>query len=139
MKLGGGRIFVITAGMMSEKTAAHDLGMRMIGGENQAVFFVGYTDPDTPGGRLKGALPGAEFLFSPSAGSVSRHCEVEDFDLTAHANRQDLLDFVGVVDPRSVILGHGEESSRQWFEDQIRSRYPRIKVIQAAPGGTMNV
>src|SRR5437773_2146458 len=52
MKLGGGRLFVMTAGMMSENTAAHDLAVRMMGVEQQAIFFVGYTDPDTPGGRL---------------------------------------------------------------------------------------
>jgi Cft2 family RNA processing exonuclease len=139
MKLTGGRLFVITAGMMSEKTAAHDLGMRMIGDENQAIFFVGYNDPDTPGGRLKAAAQGESFVFSPSAGSVSRVCEVDEFDLTAHANRSDLLDFVGIVDPRTVVLGHGEEASRKWFEDEIRARYPRIKVIQPTPGATLNI
>src|SRR5688572_21813465 len=83
MRLNG-RLFVITAGMMSENTAAHNLGVRMIGDEAQAVFFVGYTDPDTPGGRLKAAKPGETFMFSPSAGELTRRCEVEDFDLTAH-------------------------------------------------------
>ncbi len=68
MKLSGGRIFVITAGMMSENTAAHDLAARMIGDERQAIFFVGYADPDTPGGRLKAAKPGETFIFSGSAG-----------------------------------------------------------------------
>src|SRR6185503_6602148 len=58
MKLTGPRIFVITAGMMSEKTAAHDLAIRLMGDERMAIFFVGYTDPDTPGGRLRAAKPG---------------------------------------------------------------------------------
>ena len=49
MKLTGGRLFVVTAGMMSEHTASHDLALRMIGDEHQAIFFVGYADPDTPG------------------------------------------------------------------------------------------
>ena len=115
MKLTGGRIFVITAGMMSENTAAHDLALRMIGDERHAIFFVGYADPDTPGGRLKAAKPGETFLFSPTAGEVTRRCEVQDFDLTAHANRSDLLDFVGEVEPRVVLLSHGEEDSRNWF------------------------
>ena len=87
MKLSGGKIFVITAGMMSENTAAHDLAVRMIGDERQSIFFVGYADPDTPGGRLKAAKPGETFVFSPGAGRVTRRCEVLDFDLTAHANR----------------------------------------------------
>jgi Cft2 family RNA processing exonuclease len=139
MKLSGGRIFVITAGMMSENTAAHDLAARMIGDERQAIFFVGYADPGTPGGRLKAAKQGETFVFSPSAGRVTRKCEVQDFDLTAHANRTDLLDFVGQVSPRVVLLGHGDKDSRAWFEEQIRVRYPKIKVIQPQPGRTETV
>jgi Cft2 family RNA processing exonuclease len=134
MKLSGGRIFVLTAGMMSENTAAHDLAVRMIGDEKQAIFFVGYTDPDTPGGRLKAAKPGQTFLFSAKGGEVTKRCQIDDFDLTAHANRDELLDFVGNVDPRAVLLGHGEEDSRRWFEEQIGSRYPKIKVVQPKPG-----
>src|SRR6266446_2150179 len=84
MKMSGGRIFVLTAGMMSEHTAAHDLAARLIGDERQAIFFVGYADPDTPGGRLKAARKGETFVFSGHAGEVTRRCEVEDFDLTAH-------------------------------------------------------
>ncbi len=68
MKLSGGRIFVITSGMMSENTAAHDLAVRMAGDERQSIFFVGYADPSTPGGRLKASKPGETFVFSPSAG-----------------------------------------------------------------------
>lgn len=139
MRLSGGRIFVMTAGMMSENTAAHRLALRMIGDENQSIFFVGYTDPDTPGGRLRAAKPGETFIFSPSAGEVTKRCHIEDFDLTAHANRGELLDFVGQVEPRAVLLGHGEDSSRNWFQEQIKARYPKIKVLQPKPGETVEV
>jgi Cft2 family RNA processing exonuclease len=134
MKLSGGRLFVLTAGMMSEKTAAHDLAVRMAGDERQAIFFVGYCDPETPGGRLQKAPPGEPFHFSNSGGELVKRCEVDSFDLTAHANREDLLAFVGQVSPRTIILGHGDEGARHWFEEQLRSRYPKIKVIQATPG-----
>jgi len=139
MKLVGGRIFVLTAGMMSENTAAHDLAVRMMGDPRQAIFFVGYADPDTPGGRLKAARDGETFIFSAGAGQVSRHCEVQDFDLTAHANREELLDLVGEVSPRVVFLGHGEAESRKWFEEQIRARHPRIKIFQPEPGKAIQV
>jgi Cft2 family RNA processing exonuclease len=139
MKLGGGKIFVITAGMMSENTAAHDLAMRMAGDPRHGIFFVGYTDPDTPGGRLRAATPGKPFLFSASGGELTRECEIQDFDLTAHANRSDLIDFVGQAQPRVVLLGHGEDESRQWIEDQIRSRHPRIQVLQPKPGEAVEV
>jgi len=139
MKLGGGRLFVITAGMMSENTAAHNLAARMIGDERQSIFFIGYADPDTPGGRLKAAKPGETFVFSSNAGRVTRKCDVRDFDLTAHASRDDLLDFVGQVSPRAVLLGHGNDDSRAWFEGQIRLRHPKIKILQPQPGRTVAV
>lgn len=134
IKLGGGRIFVLTAGMLTECTPAHDLALRIMDSERHAIFFVGYADPGTPGGRLKATKLGETFIFSPSAGEVTRHCEVQEFDLTAHANREALLDFACDLSPRTILLGHGEADSRQWFEDQIHARAPQIKVIQPAPG-----
>lgn len=134
MKLSGGKIFVITAGMMSENTAAHDLAARMIGDARQNIFFVGYADPDSPAGRLRSAKRGETFAFSPSAGRVTRECDLQEFDLTAHANREELLEFVGQVSPRTVLLGHGDDTARHWFEEQIRGRWPKIKIFQPQPG-----
>jgi Cft2 family RNA processing exonuclease len=111
----------------------------MIGDEQQSILFVGYTDPDTPGGRLRAAKPGDTFIFSPSGGEVTRRCQIEEFDLTAHANREELLDFVGRVEPRTVLLTHGDDLSRAWFESQIQSRYPKIRVFQPKPGETLEV
>jgi len=139
MKLTGGKIFVVTAGMMTEHTPAHNLAARMIGDERHAIFFVGYADPDAPGGRLKASKHGETFVFSPSIGEVTHRCEVQDFDLTAHANREDLLDFVSVVSPHTVVLGHGEESSRRWFSEQILARHPKMKVVQLGPGEAVTV
>lgn len=139
MKTGTSRIFVVTAGMMSENTAAHDLAMRMAGDENQAIFFVGYTDPDTPGGKMRAAKKGETFVFSPSGGELTLNCELDHFDLTAHANRDELLDFVGQVEPRTLILGHGDDDARAWFAQEVAVRYPKIKVLQPGPGETVEV
>jgi Cft2 family RNA processing exonuclease len=134
ISLGDGRIFVLTAGMLTECTPAHDLALRMMRDERQSIFFVGYADPATPGGRLKATKPGETFIFSASAGEVTRLCEVQEFDLTAHANREALLDFACLVEPRAILLGHGEADSRQWFETELRARMPKVKIIQPAPG-----
>ena len=134
MKLTGGRLFVVTAGMMNDNTAAHDLVTRMASDEKQAVFFVGYADPDTPGGRFKESLAGQQFYFSKTAGDLVRQCQVEQFDLTAHANREDMLEFVTQVSPKIVLLGHGDAEAQSWFEEQIHKRHPRIKIMKPQPG-----
>jgi Cft2 family RNA processing exonuclease len=59
---------------------------------------------------------------------------MEEYDLTAHANRDELLEFVGSVDPKVVVLGHGEPESKAWFADQIKTKHPKIKVVITDPG-----
>lgn len=139
MKLTGGRLFVVTAGMMSENTAAHDLAQRMVADERQAIFFVGYADPDTPAGKLRAAKEGETFWFSNTGGELTRRCRIDEYDLTAHANRDELLDFVGQVSPHTVLLTHGGEASREWFAAEIKKRFPKIRVIQPVPGQTVDV
>ena len=46
----------------------------------------------------------------------------------------ELLEFVGLCEPRVVILGHGDGESRAWFTDQIRAKHPKIRVEQPGPG-----
>lgn len=137
MKLKGGRIFVLTAGMMSEHTAAHDLALRLAGSEKHGIFFVGYTDSSTPGGRLRAAAQGETVEFSPSGGLITKNCEVRDFDLTAHANREELMELIPKVNPRTIVLGHGEPECKEWFQSAIAREHPKIKVINPKPGETI--
>jgi len=139
IKLNKGRLFVMTAGMLTENTTAYDLARRMVEDPKHGIFFVGYADPATPGGRLKAAAAGETFQYSDSAGDLAKRCDVRDFDLTAHANREALLELVGQVEPRTLILGHGDPEARAWFGEQVRSRWPKIKILQPQPGETVEV
>jgi Cft2 family RNA processing exonuclease len=139
MKLGGGQLFVLTSGMMTENTVSHDLALRMMDDPRNGIFFVGYADPDTPGGRLKVSQPGHPFVFSALSGELRRQCEVQEFDLTAHAQREDLLDFVGQVQPRTVLLGHGDDKAKAWFADRIGEQHPEITVLQPGSGEGVEV
>ena len=134
-----GRLFVITAGMMSEHTLAHELALRMAPVEKHAILFVGYAAPETPAGKLRAAAHGKPFQFSKSAGALTRNCEMQIFDLSAHADRNELLDFAVHLNPRSVILGHGEPDARDWIEVELRARLPRLNILQPMPGETVSV
>jgi Cft2 family RNA processing exonuclease len=134
-----GRLFVITAGMMSEHTFSHELALRMAPVEKHAIHFVGYAAPDTPAGRLRATARGEEFPFSESAATLTRNCELQAFDLSAHANRGELVDFALRLNPRTVILGHGEPDARAWVEAELRARAPHLVLHQPAPGETVEV
>jgi len=111
--------------MNERNTAAHNLALRMIGDPSQAISS-SVNRPDTPGGRLKAARHGESFLFSPSGGEVvTRLCEWEC--LTAHANRDDLLELVGQVEPRAVLLGGEARLAQLVRGTKPRARYPKPK------------
>lgn len=135
----GGQIFVVTAGMLNENTAAHDLAVRLAHEERHGILFVGYADPDTPGGRLKASQPGKPFLFSDAVGEITRHCELAEFDLTAHANRDELLAFAQEAAEHTVILAHGAPSSREWFANALAASKPRLRLLQPGPGDSVDV
>jgi len=134
-----GKLFVITAGMMSEHTLAHELALRMAPVEKHAILFVGYAAPETPAGKLRAAARGEPFQFSGSNVVLKRNCEMQIFDLSSHANREELVDFAVRLSPRSVILGHGDPDARTWIEADLRTRLPRLNILQPQPGETLSV
>lgn len=133
IKLSKGHIFAITAGMMNENTPAHDMALRFMLEEKHSIFFVGYADPESPAGRLKVAPRGEPFFFSNQAKEVTCNCNREYFDLTGHSLRQEMLDFVGSVAPKIVVLGHGSPTAKQWFAEQIHAHYPSIFIKDLQP------
>src|SRR4029077_5667135 len=57
-------IYVVSSGMMVEKTASYILASGLAGSAKHSICFVGYCDPDTPGGQLQAAKNGDQFLFA---------------------------------------------------------------------------
>ena len=125
--------------MLTENTTAYDLAKRMVEQPEHGIFFVGYSDPSTPGGRLKSAYHKEHFHYCDTTGNLAKRCKVRDFDLTAHANREDLIELVGKVGPRTLILGHGDSQAREWFKKQITKKWPSVKVIIPKSGETLEI
>lgn len=139
IKLNKSRLFVMTAGMLTENTTAYDLAKRMVEQPAHGIFFVGYADPETPGGRLKAAKKGDLFHYCDTTGQLAKRCDVRDFDFTAHANREELLELVGQVAPHTLILGHGDDPSREWFRYEVANRWPEIKIVLPKPGQSIEI
>ncbi len=133
---GPGRIYAISSGMMSENTVSNKFAHHFLPNPDNAILFVGYADPGTPGGRILTAAPGEKVSLN-DRGSGRRlpvDCRVEKFDFSGHAPRDQLLDFILKSDPRHVLLVHGDAPARQWFVDQLAEKRPRMKVTIPVPG-----
>jgi Cft2 family RNA processing exonuclease len=59
--------------------------------------------------------------------------QVERFELSGHADREELLEFAVQTGARSIVLTHGDPAARAWFAGQLEAHAPRSKVLDPVP------
>ncbi|MDX2186907.1 MAG: MBL fold metallo-hydrolase [Opitutaceae bacterium] len=126
-------IYLISSGMMVERTPSYTLASGLLGNSNNTIGFVGYCDPETPGGALLAANSGDTFLFEVINVKTKIKARIEKFELSGHADREELLEFAVQASPRSIVLTHGENSARAWFKDQLHAKLPKTNIIDPKP------
>ena len=132
-------IYVVSSGMMVEKTASYILASCLAGSAKHSICFVGYCDPDTPGGQLQAAKNGDQFLFADVNVKTRIRAQVERFEFSGHASREELLDYAVGCNPRSIVLTHGDPPARAWFAEQLATKLPDSKVLDPVPLQTYQV
>jgi Cft2 family RNA processing exonuclease len=126
-------IFVVSSGMVVENTPSYIVASSLLGGVRNSICFVGYADPDTPGGKLQVAHNGDEFLFDAVSVKAKVRCDIERFELSGHADREELADFAVECSPRSLIINHGDPPARAWFMQELTERLPHTKILDPEP------
>jgi Cft2 family RNA processing exonuclease len=129
-------IYLLSSGMMFERTAAYDVARRLLSGPRNAILFVGYAKPDSPADRLQHAaanrrnqgLDEIEVRLSDSDAPQMLRCHVDRFRFTGHAHRRDLLGIVEDLQPERVLLVHGDTNARLWMKEQIETEFEGIEV-----------
>jgi Cft2 family RNA processing exonuclease len=119
--------------MLVERTPSYTLASGLLGNAGNTIGFVGYCDPDTPGGKLLASKPGETFLFETAHVKTKIKARVERFELSGHADREELLQFAVQTGARSIVLTHGDPAARDWFAQQLAVLLPSAKVIDPVP------
>lgn len=126
-------IYVLSSGMLVEKTTAYNVAATIADNAHSALCFVGYCDPETPGGQLLRHPHGTSFLFKALDHAAPLKAHIEQFDLSGHAERSELLKFALMLDPRAIVLTHGDPGAKDWFMDHFIDQRPDIQVISPEP------
>jgi len=129
-------LYIISSGMLVENTPSYTLASGLLGHARNTIGFVGYCDPDTPGGALLATKTGETFIFETAHVKTKVNARVERFELSGHADRDELLQFAMQTEARSIVLTHGDPISRQWFQQQFAEKMPNTKVFDPVPGET---
>jgi len=127
-------IFVLSSGMMVENTPSYACAGSLVEDSASLIAFVGYCDPDTPGGRFQRYTPGEIFPFDALQFQGRIRARVEKYDLSGHADREALLNYALRLDPRAVVLTHGDPEARDWFLDEFAIQGGPRTIIDPVPG-----
>ena len=128
------RIYALSSGMMTEKTLSNTFARRVIEQPEHSVFFVGYADPESPGGKLRAAKIGDEIQLDAEQPAQRVQCNIEQFQFSAHASRESLIDYARKLAPKKVLLVHGDPAAVEWMRAQISAALPGSEVIVPPPG-----
>jgi putative mRNA 3-end processing factor len=128
-----GNVIVTTGGMMDGGPVMEYLKV-VKDDPKSAILLTGF-QVDGSNGRMlldKGKIlykrPGvAELLVPEVAEEMKIKCEVQQFDLSAHADHNELLAFVRGCDPEKVVLMHSDtrEALAKDLEDEYQVILPR--------------
>jgi len=126
-------LYVVSSGMMVENTPSYMLASGLVAHARNMIAFIGYCDPETPGGRLLASHPGDEFLFAAANVKQKIKAHIERFELSGHADREELVEFAVQTNARSIVLTHGDPAARAWFLEQLRKLMPNAHVLDPIP------
>jgi Cft2 family RNA processing exonuclease len=132
---GTGCIYALSSGMMSENTVSNIFARQgLLENKRNGLFFVGYADPETPGGRIRNARPGEIVRLDDSHEGLPLHCETRVFDFSGHSTRDAIADYAVKLRPSKIFLVHGDDDAVAWFRHELNQRLPESRIIVPLPG-----
>ena len=132
--LRAGRAYVLSSGMMIPNTLSNVLGRRLIENPQHSIFFVGYANPESPAGLLREAGKGGEVALDPDKPPQRVRCNIEQFQFSAHATREGLIEYARKISPRKIVLVHGDPPAVEWMRATLAAELPTTDVIIPTPG-----
>src|SRR5438067_9140391 len=134
-----GRVYALSSGMMMPKTLSNILARRLVENPQHSIFFVGYADPESPAGLLRDAQPDGEVTLDPGEPPQRVRCNIEQFQFSAHASREALIDYAKKLSPRKIVLVHGDLPAVEWMRATLIVDLPKTEVIVPIPGVEIEV
>jgi Cft2 family RNA processing exonuclease len=130
----GGRVYVLSSGMMIPKTLSNVFARRILENPDHSIFFVGYANPESPAGLLREAGQGGEVVLDSDKPPQPILCNIEQFQFSAHATRESLINFAKKIAPKKIVLVHGDPPAVDWMRATLSTALPDSEIIVPAPG-----
>ncbi len=129
-----GRIYALSSGMMTPKTLSNIFARRLLDRPEHSIFFVGYADPESPAGILQKSQPNELVSLDEDEPAVPLRCHLDQFQFSAHASRESILEYIKKVAPKKLVLVHGDVPAIEWMRASAAAALPETEIIVPPPG-----
>ena len=134
-----GNIYLVSSGMMSEHTVSYNMASQVLPHPKDAILFVGYSDPDSPAGRIKATNHGDIVKPNGKGQGYPLKCRIECFDFSGHATRAALINYACTLSPKTVVLVHGDPEATASMQAELSRKLPNTHIIIPPPGKTIRL
>jgi predicted metal-dependent RNase len=104
-------IVLASSGMLLPETFSNRLAREVLADPDDAIFLVGYQDPDSPGHQVQRSDVGGAIDLQDGRGPVRRQCDLDRFYFSAHSKRKELLAAAERMKPRRAVICHGDAAA----------------------------
>jgi cleavage and polyadenylation specificity factor subunit 3 len=129
-------IILAPSGMVDKGTTSYELAKAFIKNKKNAIFFVGYVDPDSPGYQIYQSITAQTSYFMENDSYIPIDCTVKRFRFSSHARKEQLLQIIKKLSPKKLVLVHGDYENQLQFSKEIQEIHKGIEIIIPEDGIT---
>lgn len=131
-------VIIASSGMLTGGASAF-YAPHLVGDERNGIAITGYQDEESPGRQLL-QLAEAETRELTIAGkTLDVKCSVAKYSLSAHADCNEISGLIEAINPREIVLVHGDGNAREALRDLLRRQGTRYRPIHLPQtGGTLS-
>jgi Cft2 family RNA processing exonuclease len=122
------KCIISSSGMLTGGPSVYYARVLAAGPQN-AIFLTGYQDEESPGRKLLELQTGDPLVLEDK--EITVECEVNKYNLSAHADQIQLCQQVSYMNPKTVILVHGEWDAIQTLRRKLMLKH----IVQIAQNG----
>lgn len=101
--------------------------------EQDCIIFSGYQDEESPGSAMLNAQQGSRLPIGEQ--SVTVNCQVTRYNLSGHADAEQIAHAVARVNPKQLVLVHGAPDALE----TLGRRFSRLEVEIPAVGSRLTI
>lgn len=132
---------ITSSGMLQEGSTSATYAKCLLGESNIVCILTGYQSGNTIGSRLKEQFRiDADRYIVIEEENININCELNEFHLSAHCMNSDIMALTEYLNPKNVILVHGDIKDEHKSEIyKILEKNKKINVIQSKDNILINL